>query len=134
MEWTKDKIIAMINMYRERTLLWNQFDDFFRYKGKREAAWKEIAMAMGTTVCEAQRKMHSLLASYRRERKKYEDGANPGPAWFAYKHLVFLRQSKTQLSDLKGKVSQTFVAPHFIEHFFARDSDAKCVDGDGGST
>ncbi|KAK9874007.1 hypothetical protein WA026_002359 [Henosepilachna vigintioctopunctata] len=83
--WTDTVTILLIDEYRRHPCLWDPSDPHFKMMGKKSEAWQEVALAMECSVPEIKRKMASVLASFRRERKRERKSM-----WFAYKPLSFL--------------------------------------------
>lgn len=97
MEWTTAMSLRLIELYRERPLLWDPTDNEYKLGKNKLAAWKEIANLMKTDVVEVKKKTESLLASFRRERQR--EGTIPSGTgideayrskWFAFQSMAFL--------------------------------------------
>ncbi|GAB6019109.1 hypothetical protein CHUAL_000730 [Chamberlinius hualienensis] len=84
MEWSSDRIYQLIEMYKEHRMLWDPKDPSYRFANKRQEIWESIGQELGANTNEVQRKMNSLLASYRRERKLETS------KWFAFDKFDFL--------------------------------------------
>lgn len=97
MEWTTEKSLKLIELYRERPLLWDPTDSQYKLGKNKLAAWKEIADLMKTDATEVKKKTESLLASFRRERQR-EGTILSGTGvdevyrskWFAFQSMAFL--------------------------------------------
>ncbi|KAJ8889655.1 hypothetical protein PR048_009156 [Dryococelus australis] len=77
MEWSNDKLLPLIDLYREKPRLWNQRDTEFKIKSKKNDDWAEIDREMECGPLAARKKMESLLSSFRgkRQKKKCKSGA-----------------------------------------------------------
>lgn len=91
MDWGNNLILRLIDVYREKTILWDVKDVFFKNKKKKEDAWEEIAREFDTSTSDVKKKINSLLASFRRERQKIIKPSGAGTEdiydrkWFAFK-------------------------------------------------
>ena len=97
MEWTRDQTVVLIDLYRSHPVLWDVTCTDYRNKIKKADAWRDISAAMGVERAEVERKMRSVLAQFRRERKKTKDHKSGDGAddvykssWFAFESLSFL--------------------------------------------
>ena len=98
MEWSREKIIDLIKEYKKCECLWNA--DLKDYKNilKKKDAWHDIGRNLEINAADAEQKMKSILAAYRREKKKVTDAKISGsgaeemyePKWFAYQHMKFM--------------------------------------------
>ena len=70
MEWSEDLVLQLIEAYRERPVLWDVGHKLFKIKTKRNDVWEELATIFNTDRYEEKKKINSLLASFRRERRK----------------------------------------------------------------
>jgi hypothetical protein len=113
MEWSEDLVLQFIEAYRDRPVLWDVRHKFFKIKNKRNDAWEELATLFNTNRYEAKKKINSLLASFRRERRKSICATSVAGAdevcqskWFAFKSLQFLidrnKAGQTQCTDEVG--------------------------------
>ncbi|KAG8229235.1 hypothetical protein J437_LFUL007921 [Ladona fulva] len=121
MEWSSKDVIRLIGAYRERPELWDHNDNNYKVLSRKNEAWNDIANMCGTDTLEVRRKMNSVLASFRRERKKVEmakQGAGENDevcsSWFGYEHLQFLidkfrsRGSRELVSEGESKGSRSY--------------------------
>ncbi|KAL3288938.1 hypothetical protein HHI36_003382 [Cryptolaemus montrouzieri] len=83
--WTDNNTLILVDEYRRHSCLWDPADPYFKIMNRKNDAWREVAAALQCSVHETKRKMASVLASFRRERKR--EGRS---TWFAFKHLTFL--------------------------------------------
>ncbi|GBL83974.1 hypothetical protein AVEN_269453-1, partial [Araneus ventricosus] len=78
MEWTEEKSLKLIEVYRSKTLLWDpKHSDHYR-KNLKEDAWNEISKEISSPVAQCKKKMVSLLASNRREKQRVKNSKGTG--------------------------------------------------------
>lgn len=70
MEWTQETTLYLIEMYREKELLWDAKHPWYYNKIKKSDAWTEIASEMNISTEECKKKMNAILSALRRERAK----------------------------------------------------------------
>lgn len=96
MEWNVEQSLKLIELFKDRSILWDLSSPQFKFSKKKVEYWKEIATELNTNANEVKKKMESLLASYRRER---DSGVKPSEAdsdeiynskWFAFLLMQFL--------------------------------------------
>ncbi|GBM38145.1 hypothetical protein AVEN_48482-1 [Araneus ventricosus] len=95
MEWSEEILLKLIRAYRNKRLLWDQIHKNHYRKNLKANAWKEISDEINTSVVQCQKKMLSLLSSYRRERRKVRSSMGTGKRrvesrWFGYEAFKFL--------------------------------------------
>ncbi|XP_037292813.1 uncharacterized protein LOC115444139 [Manduca sexta] len=97
MDWSQEKCLLMIEAYRNFRCLWDPTYENYKNTTFKQDAWREIAKQLECNVEEVQKKMDSLLASYRRERKKTMSTKSGSGAdciynskWFAFTSMHFL--------------------------------------------
>lgn len=95
MEWTGELVIQFIKEYKKRRVLWDVKHKHFRASRAKKTAWQELAAIFDCDVEDAQKKMASIMASHRRERRKLREGKRSD--WFAYTHLNFLCRSQNEV-------------------------------------
>lgn len=97
MDWTDDECLILIDLFKDQfygirliaNIRWQKKIDY----------WSEIAKEMNRNVNEVKRKMDSLQASYRRERRIEEGTSRYGAGsdevfrskWYAFKPMQFLK-------------------------------------------
>ncbi|KAK9883803.1 hypothetical protein WA026_001997 [Henosepilachna vigintioctopunctata] len=92
------RCLELIELYKERSFLWNPKDTMYHNKKKREDAWGEISQLMKIPVPELKAKMKTLMGTYRSERSKEKKSKIKGSGsrdkysskWFAFKSFEFL--------------------------------------------
>ncbi|XP_047112777.1 uncharacterized protein LOC124789448 isoform X2 [Schistocerca piceifrons] len=109
MEWLEDDVMLLIEEYRHHRCLWDPRDPEFKMHTRKNEAWQEIAEALKVPSEEVKKKINSLLASFRRERRK-EAATSGMPAgkkyrsgWFAFKSMSFLLD---KVGWTKGRCSE----------------------------
>lgn len=91
-DWTDELVVKFINEYKDHKCLWDVSDLEYRYSSKKVLAWSDISTNLGISTDELKRKMYSLMASYRRERRKELKNPKRKTVWFAYEHLDYLSE------------------------------------------
>lgn len=93
MEWSQDQVIQLIELYRERTVLWDPTSPEFKDKNLKNYAWSEIASALKLAKSEVKLKIRYVIGQFQREYKKQKSGsgADKKVKWFAFDHLMFLK-------------------------------------------
>ncbi|KAK4884071.1 hypothetical protein RN001_000342 [Aquatica leii] len=99
MEWNDINVLRLIELYRERKILWNCKLKEYKNKNKRHDGLLEIAVSFGVSKEEVDKIIRYLLSHFAREVKKENDTNKNGnrsderykSKWFAFKNLLFLR-------------------------------------------
>ncbi|KAK4879107.1 hypothetical protein RN001_007253 [Aquatica leii] len=99
MEWNDVTVLRLIELYRERKILWNCKLKEYKNKNERHNALLEIAVSFGVSKEEVDKKIRYLFTHFAREVKKENDTNNSGNGsnerykskWFAFKNFLFLR-------------------------------------------
>lgn len=97
MEWPTEKLLRLIELFKNNRCLWDPQDRNYKKSNIKDKAWNKISDELRRNAIETKKKMESLLASYRRERKKYElalGGSHPDKGyiskWFAFNAMSFM--------------------------------------------
>ncbi|XP_025198888.1 uncharacterized protein LOC112597166 [Melanaphis sacchari] len=98
MDWTNEECLLLIEMYKARSILWDPTNSQYKMAKRKIDYWCEISKEMKKSVNEVKRKMESLQASYRRERRLEVNTKRSGAGadevfhskWFAFKAMQFL--------------------------------------------
>lgn len=96
--WSKDSVVKVIELYRERPVLWDATSNLYKDKNKKHYAWQEIANEMNTSKLEVKNKIRNLTIQFKREMKKPKSGSGADPykkKWFALDYLMFLKDTTT---------------------------------------
>ncbi|XP_011860828.1 PREDICTED: uncharacterized protein LOC105557984 [Vollenhovia emeryi] len=78
MEWSQDKVIDLINVYKEKSILWSATNPHHFNRLKKKDAWEEIARDTGISVEHCKKKMEYLLSALRREKSKMKKSMGTG--------------------------------------------------------
>lgn len=96
-EWSNKKVFRLIQMYRDRPALWDSKHENFKDKAKRHEEMRKIALCLGESKEEVDRKVKNLLSHFSRELKKEGKSSKCGTIsnykskWFAYEAMMFLK-------------------------------------------
>lgn len=130
MEWTEEKVITLIDKYRENEVLWNVKLTDYRNKNKKNDAWERLATEMKCSRVEIEKKMKTLLAQFRRERQKAEKMKKSGTGtdeiyattWFGFKAFSFLYDKNTPMEtkDTLQEVSKHILKNIYRHHLIIR--------------
>jgi hypothetical protein len=110
-------MLHLIEQYELRQCSWNVISKDYKVKNKKKDAWQEISFHIGVDVDVVEKKMKSLLAQYRRERRKVSNAKKSGsdaddiqvPKWFAYQRFTFFDGINKTRKTEKSKVIYTFI-------------------------
>jgi len=69
MEWTDNDCIQLINLYKLKPILWDPTHPHYKMGKKNIDFWLEIRQEINQGVNETEKKMESLLGSFRKERQ-----------------------------------------------------------------
>lgn len=97
-EWGKEAVIKLIDLYREYYVLWDQTCAEFKDRNEKNKAWTEISLAMKLSKAEVQAKMKKLIGQFQRECKKLKSGSGADSVkskWFAFDSLQFIKDKTT---------------------------------------
>jgi hypothetical protein len=67
MEWSNMLSLRLIDLYREKELMWNPTHAGYKSKLKRLDAWNEISQLLGCDQTELRKKVESLLILFLRD-------------------------------------------------------------------
>lgn len=116
--WTNEEVTRLIELFEERTILWNVFDKEYckRDKLERDVAFNDISKELNTPILDIKAKLNTLRAQMGRELKKVKSKPKSGQpidelyqsSWVYWKRLQFLapvmmQTAKTRL-DPTGSV------------------------------
>jgi len=117
MEWTNENSLKLIELYRDRPVLWDCRLSDYKNRNKRADALLEISVSFGVTKEEVERKLKNLVSHFSREIKKEKSSAKSGAGgdvyksrWFAFDSMMFLRDRNEPrgMADTEEKVRKTF--------------------------
>jgi hypothetical protein len=69
MEWTNDKVVSLIELYRNRPVLWDCRLKAYKGRNKRHDALMGIAVSFGVREEEVERKLKNLVCHFSRRIK-----------------------------------------------------------------
>ncbi|XP_070156462.1 uncharacterized protein [Polyergus mexicanus] len=103
MEWSQEKVMELIDCYKQKSILWNPKDPYHFNRLKKNDAWEKIARDTGRSVEHCKKKMVYLLSALRREKLKMKRSMGMGKGadevykstWFAFDSLKFLLDKNT---------------------------------------
>lgn len=112
--WDREKTLLLIKLYEQHSLLWNPPEESYKMKNKRNDSLKAIATEIGTDVDFVKKKIDSLLAQYRREKRNVETKSGMGTdekkkTWWGLKYFAFLNdkfEPRPTYSSLKTQPHQ----------------------------
>lgn len=92
-DWNQEQVVNLIDLYRERPVLWDPTNADYKNRNLKDYAWTEIAQGLRMAKVEVKNKMTKVIGQFQRENKKQKSGsgAEAKVKWFAYQHLFFLR-------------------------------------------
>lgn len=76
--WTEDASLQLIELYQNNPLIWDPKHEDYYKKNKKIDAWSRISQELNKDVELCKNKIISLLASYRREKKKEDKSKGTG--------------------------------------------------------
>lgn len=109
--WTNDKIILLIELYKEKECIWNPKNSDHKCRNSVHDAWTDIGKKLDTSVLELKRKIKNLVSQFHREHKKYCEAKKSGAGaqritkWFAYKYL-FLKDKNQVRHCTEGGIEK----------------------------
>lgn len=98
MEWSNEKVLELIEAYRNSPVLWDCTLPAYKNRNRRNDALSNIAILINVEKTEVDRKIKNLLSHFSRELKKEKQSVKSGSGtdsvytskWFAYGSLRFL--------------------------------------------
>ena len=99
MEWSDEQTISFIEMYRERSFLWDPIDSLYKNKNKRHYGLMEIAVSFGIEKCDVEKKIKNLQSQFSREKEGEEFHKN----WEWCRRKVQLQMVCLQESAILGR-------------------------------
>lgn len=111
--WSREQVRQLIDLYRDRPLLWDPTHPLFKHKLKKHLAWLEIAQSMKMTKLEVQTKIRILTIQFKRESRKLKSGVGVDWGrckWFAFDSLLFLKDTSSPRQCREGAA-----AAHTVE-------------------
>ena len=109
-KWRDEDVLELIELFEERTCLWDIHSNEYAERTKKEKAYLEIAEHFQTTSANVKRKLNTLRAQLGREfSKEVQEGTSKryDSKWIFYGPLQFLRPVMTAAS----KKSRDIICP-----------------------
>ncbi|KAF5272470.1 hypothetical protein FQR65_LT17402 [Abscondita terminalis] len=78
MEWSKCKVSKLIELYEQKTVLWNITSSHHKNSNSRHDALQRISQVMECSITEVEKKLHNLRFQYMREKSKIEESTKSG--------------------------------------------------------
>ena len=110
MEWTREKIDDLIELYPEQELLWNPTNGLYKHKVKKADAWRAISEGLMLDRTDDE-KVKILIPHFRRElgkkkkseeRKSGEGSENPYVnQWVFFRRWLFLAEKTPAVYNIK---------------------------------
>lgn len=92
----------LIELYREKRILWDPMHAEYKNRSKKHSAWIELSKEMKIQANEAEKKVRILVGQFQREIKKgkYEGemDASYKSKWIFFKSFLFLKD-KTHVKE-----------------------------------
>ncbi|KAG5875847.1 hypothetical protein JTB14_012967 [Gonioctena quinquepunctata] len=120
MEWTKEILTEVIEMYRQRPCLWKIKDKTYLNKNLKMQAYNEILNFLKSrnfeniTIKDIKAKLQNLRNAFRKETKKIEDSNRSGagtekiytPTLWYYHLLIFTKDQDTPVESIDNVYTQ----------------------------
>ncbi|KAF5304268.1 hypothetical protein FQA39_LY09795 [Lamprigera yunnana] len=103
MEWTNAKVCELIELYRNRPVLWDCRLKEYKDRNKKQDALQEIADTFGVDKQVVEKKIKNVVCHFLREIKRERDSSKPGAGnsdvykskWFCFNNMLFLKDRNT---------------------------------------
>jgi hypothetical protein len=111
-KWFKKQMLNLIEQHELHKCPWNIMTKDYKNQNNRKDAWQEISFHVGIDADIVEKRMRSLPAQYRCNRRKVAENKKSGsgaddtkvPKWFAYQRLKFVdginKPRKTKESEV----------------------------------
>ncbi|VVC25889.1 MADF domain [Cinara cedri] len=83
MNWSDEQTISFIEMYRDRSLLWDPTNSLYKNKNRRHDGLMEIAISFGMEKFDVEKKTKNLQSQFAREKKKEKESGGDEPVGFS---------------------------------------------------
>jgi len=131
-EWSNEKCLLLIDLYKESTNLWNTKHKDYRNRYIRQDSLLEISKHMDTSKEEVDRKLKNLICHFMREVKKVKQQHSGDSAddvyyskWFAFKSLEFLKDRNDCRPTIETGTVQVCIINHCI--FFIKSVNKRTI-------
>jgi len=128
MEWTNEKVLSLIDLYRDRPVLWDCRLKQYRNRNKRMDALLEISGRLRVEKEEIERKIKNLVCHLSRELKKERESTKSGAGtdqvykskWFCYDSMLFLkdRNRSRGMTDMHMQVIYSIILYLYLYYYF----------------
>ncbi|KAF5299150.1 hypothetical protein FQA39_LY02323 [Lamprigera yunnana] len=103
MEWTNAKVCELIELYRDRPVLWDCRLKEYKDRNKKQDALQEIADTFGVDKQVVEKKIKNVVCHFLREIKRERDSSKSGAGnsdvykskWFCFNNMLFLKDRNT---------------------------------------
>lgn len=99
MVWSKENTLKLIELLRLKVGLWRKAPTDSRHKNKKKDHIRFMAAMLDVKTKEIERKVENLKSHYSSEKTKERCKSRFYKSkWYAYKHLDFLRMTRSRTS------------------------------------
>ncbi|KAF5271925.1 hypothetical protein FQA39_LY07942 [Lamprigera yunnana] len=96
MEWTNAKVCELIELYRDRPVLWDCRLKEYKDRNKKQDALQEIADTFGVDKQVVERKIKNVVCHFLREIKRERDSSKSGAGNSdVFNNMLFLKDRNT---------------------------------------
>ncbi|KAF5300839.1 hypothetical protein FQA39_LY10961 [Lamprigera yunnana] len=103
MEWTNAKVCELIELYRDRPVLWDCRLKEYKDRNKKQDALQEIADTFGVDKQVVEKKIKNVVCHFLREIKRERDPSKSDAGnsdvykskWFCFNNMLFLKDRNT---------------------------------------
>ncbi|KAF5293220.1 hypothetical protein FQA39_LY13688 [Lamprigera yunnana] len=103
MEWTNAKVCELIELYRDRPVLWDCRLKEYKDRNKKQDALQEIADTFVVDKQVVEKKIKNVVCHFLREIKRERDSSKSGAGnsdvykskWFCFNNMLFLKDRNT---------------------------------------
>lgn len=103
MEWTNAKVCELIELYRDRPVLWDFRLKVYKDRNKKQDALPEITDTFGVDKQVVEKKIKNLVCHFLREIKRERESSKSGAGnfdvykskWFCFNNMLFLKDLNT---------------------------------------
>lgn len=98
MEWSRNQVLRLVELYHNQPALWDTSDHRFKDRQAKRWALLTIASQMSLPPIDIEKKIHCLRTQFNREYLKMRTSARR-PTWFAYQPLTFVLRNKQNVPE-----------------------------------
>lgn len=125
--WSRGHAQRLIKLYESHRLLWDKNDKGYTNQQSRKNAYEDICRKLDVNdVNEIKKKIESLLAQYRRERRTFSkpDMAERKAPWWGLESLHFLSERNTSRKSELSHMAEEVEAP-LAEVIIKREAESE---------